>query len=87
MRPATDLQKDDAKRIMPPAAHRADRLVKEFGGLTSELEQLMADIDARVKQHPHDKAEIQRLLQNLKQKAMTLHGQAVQASLDIDAGR
>lgn len=79
--------KADAKRLSPPAAHRAERFLADTGDLITEIDQHETDLRALLEIRPHDKPEILRLVENLKKKAMTLHGQAVQACQDIKAGR
>lgn len=79
--------KADAKRLAPPAAHRAERFLTDTGDLIAEIGQHETDLQALLEIRPHDKAEILRLVVNLKKKAMTLHGKAVQACQDIKDGR
>ncbi|QFT69343.1 hypothetical protein FIU93_21330 [Labrenzia sp. THAF35] len=81
------LQVADAKRLQPPAAHRAERLLTDAGDLIAEIGTLKTDLEACLEIRPHDKAEILRLVENLKKRAMTLHGQAVQACQAIKEGR
>jgi ribosome maturation protein Sdo1 len=87
MAPVSEIVKADARRIAPPAAHRAERFLAETGNLITEIGQHEKDLQTLLEIRPHDKTEILRLVENLKKKAMTLHGQAVQACQDIKAGR
>lgn len=81
------LQVADAKRLLPPAAHRAERFLTDTGDLIAEIADCEKDLKACLEIRPHDKAEILRLVENLKKRAMTLHGQAVQACQAIKEGR
>lgn len=87
MTAASALQIGDARRIAPPAAHRAERFLTETGDLIAEIGRHEKDLQALLEIRPHDKAEILRLVEILKKKAMTLHGQAVQACQEIKDGR
>ena len=87
MPPVSDLQKEDARRIAPPAAHRAGTLLDDAGPLVSEIEQLQAQLQDRIKTSPHDKTEILRLVDTFKKKAMALFGHAADASRTIKDGR
>lgn len=86
-RPHSALQIGDARRIPPPAAHRAERFLSDVGGLIAEIDATETDLRACLEIRPHDKTEILRLVDNLKKRAMALHGQAVQACHDIRQGR
>ncbi|MCK7611996.1 hypothetical protein [Roseibium sediminicola] len=79
--------KADARRLAPPAAHRAERFLFETADLIAEIGQRETDLQALLEIRPHDKPEILRLVDSLKKKAMTLHGKAVQASQDIKDGQ
>lgn len=87
MNQVSALQRADAKAILPPAAHRADRFLTEFADLITDLGDTRADLERCLEVCPHDKAEILRLFDNFKKKAMTFHGQAVSACQDIRNGR
>ena len=81
------LQVADAKRLLPPAAHRAERFLTDAGTLIAEIVDCEKDLNACLEICPHDKAEILRLTETIKKRAMTLHGQAVQACQNIKDGR
>ncbi|MEO1110505.1 MAG: hypothetical protein AAFX90_21575 [Pseudomonadota bacterium] len=83
----SDLQKEDAKRLAPPAAHRAGVLLDEVGPLIEDIGRIQSTLQSCLEICPHDKAEILRLVDTFKKKAMALHGRAVTASLTIKDGR
>lgn len=87
MPPFSKLQIDDAKRILPPAAHRATSFVQETGDLVSELNELKTRLENCLEVRPHDRTEILALVESFKKNAMTLHGQAVHACQTIRTGR
>lgn len=84
---ASALEKADAKRLLPPAAHRAQAMLSQTRGLVVEIGQLEAALEDCLASRPHDKTEILRLVDMFKKRAMTLHGQAVTACLAIKDGR
>lgn len=86
-RPHSPLQVQDALRLAPPAAHRAERFLTDTGDLIAEIGRHEKDLKALLEIRPHDKPEILRLVETIKKFAMTLHGQAVQACQDIKTGR
>ncbi|KZM48269.1 hypothetical protein [Labrenzia sp. OB1] len=81
------IQADDAKRLKPPAAHRAGMFLRETGDLVADLGDLQQNLTACLESRPHDKAEILCLVDSFKKRAMALHGQAVLASQSIKDGR
>lgn len=87
MRQASDLQKDDAKRVDPPAAHRARQFMGETGQVVEDLSSTLGDLEICLDCRPHDRAEILTLFKNFKKRAMDLHGKAIKAFQDIEAGR
>jgi hypothetical protein len=84
---ASEIVKADARRLAPPAAHRAERFLTDTGDLIAEIGRHERDLQTLLEIRPHDKPEILRLVEALKKKAMTLHGKAVQACQDIKDGR
>lgn len=87
MRPLSDLQIADAKRNDPPAAHRARKFVGDTERLVEDLTATFDALESCLESSPHDRAEILTLFRNFKKRAMDLHGQAVSAFQDIEAGR
>jgi len=87
MTAVSEIVKADARRLAPPAAHRAERFLTGARDLIAEIGQHETDLQTLLEIRPHDKPEILRLVETLKKKAMTLHGKAVQACQDIKDGR
>ncbi|WP_420415086.1 hypothetical protein [Roseibium sp.] len=84
---ASAIQRLDAQKIAPPAAHRAGLMAETTAPLITEIAKLQTDLERCLDKRPHDKTEILRLVENLKKRAMTLHGQAVAAFQNIRSGR
>jgi predicted chitinase len=84
---ASALQQADAKRIAPPAAHQAGKMVADTEALVEEINEIQSNLKTCLDQRPHDKAEILRLVENFKKRAMSIHGKAVTACQTIRSGR
>jgi hypothetical protein len=77
------IQRSDAKRLAPPAAHRARQFLKDTADAVEAIADHADGLCACLEKTPHDKTKILGLIENFKKQAMQLHGHAVTACQTI----